>query len=97
MLGWPQVHRILTINAELDCNVYMLDVQTAFLNADVEEEVFVKMAPGYKRSNESGVPLVIKLKKSLYGLRQSPKNLFSTTDHHLGKIGIRSFKSDPCV
>ena len=47
----------------------MLDVSTAFLNAGVEEKVFVKMAPGYERSNESGVPLISKLKKRLYGLR----------------------------
>ena len=39
----------------------------------------------------------MKLEKSLYGLRQSPKNWFSTMDHHLGKIGFRSLKSDPCV
>ena len=59
----------LAIAPELDYEGYMLDVQTAFLNADVEEEVFVKMPPGYERSKESGVPLVIKLKKSLYSLR----------------------------
>ena len=81
--------------AELDYEVYMLDVQTAFLNADVEEEVFFKMGPGYERSNESGVPLVMKLKKSLYGLQQSPKNWFSTKDRHPGKIEFRSLKSDP--
>ena len=50
----------------------MLDVQTAVLNADVEEETFVKMPPGYERSNESRVPFVMKLQKSLYGLRQRP-------------------------
>ena len=65
---------VLPIAAELDYEIYMLDVQTAFLNADVEEEVFVKMDPGYERSNGSEVPLVVKLKKSLYGLRQSPKS-----------------------
>ena len=37
---------VLAIAAELDYEVYMLDVQTAFLNADVDEEGFVKMAPG---------------------------------------------------
>ena len=62
------------IAAVLDYEVYMLNVQTAFLNADVEEERFARMAPGYERSNESGVPLVMKLNKILYGLRQSPKN-----------------------
>ena len=91
------IRMVLAIAVELNYEVYMLDVQTVFLNADVEEEVFVKMAPGYERNNESGVPLVMKLKISLYGLQQSPKNWFSTMDHHLGKIGFRSLKSDPCV
>ena len=36
---------VLAIAAELDYEVYMQDMQTAFLNADVEEEVFVKMSP----------------------------------------------------
>ena len=56
---------VLAIAAELDYEVYMLYVQTAFLNTDAEGEVFVKMAPIYERSNEPGVPLLMKLKKSL--------------------------------
>ena len=56
---------VLAIAAELDYEVYMLNVQTAFLHADVEEEGFVKIIPSYERSNESGVPFVMKLKKSL--------------------------------
>ena len=68
------IRMVLAIAAELDYEVYILEVQTTFLNADVKEEVFVKIAPVYERSNESGVPLVMKLKKSLYGLRQSLKN-----------------------
>ena len=59
--------------------------------------MFCQNSPGYERSNESGVPLVMKLKKSLHGVRQSPKNWFSTMDRHLGKIEFRSLKSDPCV
>ena len=41
------------------------------------------MAPGYEIADKSGVPVVMKLKKSLYGLLQSPKNWFGTMDHHL--------------
>ena len=66
---------MLAITAGLDYEVGMLDVQAKCLNADVEEDVFVKMAPGYETNNEIGVPLVMKLKKSLYGLRQSPTKL----------------------
>ena len=66
---------ILAIAAELDYEVFMLGVQTLLLDADVDGDVFVKMAPGYEIVDISGVPLVMKLKKSLYGLRQSPNNL----------------------
>ena len=40
---------------------------------------------------------MMKLKKSLYDLRQSPKNWFGTMDDHLSKIGFRSLKLDLCV
>ena len=89
---------MLAIAAELDYEVLMLDMQTAFLNAYVEEEVYVKMAPGYETYDKSGIPFVMKLKKSLYGLRPSPKNWFGTMDDHLSNIVFCSFfKSDPCV
>ena len=39
---------MLAIAAELDYELFMLDVQTAFVNADVEEDVFAKMAPATK-------------------------------------------------
>ena len=37
------------------------------------------------------------LNKSLYGLKQSPKNWHSTIDVFLKKIGLRATKSDPCL
>ena len=52
----------------------MLDVQTVLLNADVEEDVSVKMVPGYETSDTAGIIFVIKLQTSLYGLQQSPNN-----------------------
>ena len=88
---------MLAIAAELDYEVFMRYVQTAFLNADVEENVFAKMALGYEIADKSGAPLVMKLKKSLYGLRQSPRNWFGMMDHHLAKIGSRPLQSDPCI
>ena len=58
------IRMVLVIAAELDFEVYILTVLTALLNTDVEGEVFVKLAPDYERSNESGVPLVMKLRKA---------------------------------
>ena len=91
------IRMMLAIAVELEYEVHMLDVRETFLNADVEEDVFVKMAPGYDTNDEAGVPLIMELKKSLYGLIQSPKNWFSTVDVELAAIGFRPLKPDPSV
>ena len=48
------IRTVLAIATELNYEVCMLDVQTAFINARLREEAFDKMPPGYERSNESG-------------------------------------------
>ena len=62
--GYP--HVMLTIAVELEHELFILDVQTAFLNADVEESVLAKMTPGYEMADKSGLPPAMNLKTSLY-------------------------------
>ena len=88
---------VLAIAAELNLEVRQLDVKTAFLYADIEEEVYVKTAPGFKTTNKDGVQLVMKLEKSLYGLAQGPQNWWKTIDPKLIEIGFVPLKSDSCV
>ena len=85
------------IATELDYEVHMLSAQMTFLNANVEEDVFANMALGYETSDEAGVPLVMKLKKSLYGLRQSPNKWLGTMDVELAVISFRPLKSGSCA
>ena len=65
---------VLAIAAEYNLEYWQLDYNTAFLNADDTEEVYVKMAPGYEKFDKIGVPLVRSLSKSLYGFSQTPTN-----------------------
>ena len=55
------------------------------------------MAPGYEEFNDDGVPMVIRLLKSFYGLQQSPRCWYGTVDEDVAEIGFKSLKSDPCV
>ena len=91
------IRMVLAIAAEFGFEYWQLDYNTAFLNAKVEEEVYVKMAPGYEEFSNDGVPMVIRLLKSLYGLRQSPRCWVGTVDKHVAEIGFKSLKSDLCV
>ena len=68
------IRMVLAIAAENNLECWRLDYNTAFLNADVTEEVYVKMAPGYEKFDKIGVPLVRSLSKSLYGFSQTPTN-----------------------
>ena len=75
-----------------------MDVQTEFLNGKFEEDVYTKQAPGFETIDErTNRPLVMKLRKRLYGLRQSPSFSNSTIDKDLRKMGFTSTASDSCV
>ena len=74
-----------------------LDYDTAFLNADVMEEVYVKITLGYEKLDDSGVPMVMRLLKSHYSLRQNPANWWGTIHEHLVETGFKSLTSDSCV
>ena len=91
------VRVVLAIAAQMDWEVRQLDVKTAFLYADIEEEVFVAQPPRFETNdNEKGL-LVMKPRKSLYGVTQSPGNWFHTIDPVLISIGLVPLKSDTCI
>ena len=73
---------LFSLAAYFDWPLHQLDVKNAFLNGILEEEVFMKLPPGF----ETGRNQVCKLKKALYGLKQSPRAWFS----RFGKV-IKSF------
>ena len=65
---------LLSLAANLDWPLHQLDVKNAFLNGDLEEEVYMEVPPGldtYSKNNK-----VCRLRKSLYGLKQSPRAWF---------------------
>ena len=51
-----------------------MDMKTAYLKADTEEEVFMQQPEGFKKFDKQRNPLIWKLKKNLYGLKRSGKN-----------------------
>ncbi|GJX10312.1 zinc finger, CCHC-type containing protein [Tanacetum coccineum] len=72
-----------------------MDVKTTFLNGDLEEEVYMKQPEGFVMPcNEHKV---CKLVKSLYGLKQEPKQWHQKFDEVVLSIGFLLNLSDKCV
>jgi hypothetical protein len=58
---------VISLAAQNSWVIYQLDVKSAFLHGEINEEVFVDQPPGYEqKGNESKV---YRLKKALYGLK----------------------------
>ena len=75
--------------------LHQMDVKTAFLNGELEEVVFMKQPEGFVVQGQEH--LVCRLKKSIYGLKQSPRCWNLTLDRHLQKMGFVPTTSDPCL
>jgi hypothetical protein len=87
------IFRILPIlSSILGLATTQVECTAAFVHADVGEDVYIDMP---KRFSKPGI--VLKLRKSLYGLKQSPRNFFHHLRGKLHDIGFTSSSSDPCL
>ena len=77
--------------------VHQMDVKTAYLNAPIDCELYIEQPEGYERKGPNGEKLVCKLKKSLYGLKQSGRNWNCLWHGHLTQEGFVQSLADPCV
>lgn len=68
------------------------NVKGTFLHAPLEETVIIKTPEGSNRKSP-----YLKLKKSLYGLKQSPKNWYETLTLWIKSQGYQESTSDPCL
>ncbi len=62
---------MLAIRAAMDLEIHQIDVKITFLNGKIEKVIYMDQPEEYVQ--EWKEHLVCKLKKSLYGLKQSPK------------------------
>ncbi|GKA62888.1 zinc finger, CCHC-type containing protein, partial [Tanacetum coccineum] len=65
------IRLLLALAAIHDLVIHQMDVKTAFLNGDLDEEIYMKQPEGFVMPGHESK--VCKSKKSLYGLKQAPK------------------------
>ena len=73
-------------------HIRAFDIDCAFLNAHVEEEVYVRLPPEWREANDSGVKRLV---KALYGLRQAPRAWQKRYEKELTKLGWEACPQEP--
>jgi len=106
--NWTTVRIMLIMSLILNLSTKQVDYTAAFVHADIDEPphfhemsmeeqtqtgVYIEMPRGFEKPGK-----VLKLKKSLYGLKQSPRNFFLHLKSKLETVGLRSEPEiDPCL
>ena len=65
------IGKMLSIATNMNLEVEQLDVKSAFLHGDLEEEMYMHQLKGFIKKGKEN--LVCRLRKSLYGLKQAPR------------------------
>nr|XP_027186068.1 uncharacterized protein LOC113784102 [Cicer arietinum] len=85
------VRLLLALASSHNWHLHQLDVHNAFLNGNVEEEVYIQLPRGLLAHNPN---IVCKLHKSLYGLKQSSRKWFARLSSTLISKGYTQSNSD---
>jgi Reverse transcriptase (RNA-dependent DNA polymerase) len=82
---------LMAIAARFNLELIQYDVANAFVNAEVQEEIYMRMPQGYRTPD-----ILLRLKKALYGLRQAPLLWQKHFTETLRRIGFERVPHEPC-
>ena len=88
VVKYKSLRVLLSFAAADDMEVTQMDVKTAFLHGDLQEEIYMEQPLGYSQTGSTGRVLVCRLKKSLYGLKQAPRCWNAKINTYLKSLGF---------
>ncbi|KAL7476613.1 hypothetical protein ACHAW6_002460 [Cyclotella cf. meneghiniana] len=95
VIQWTTVQSMMVLATRMNLVSAQADITAAFVHAPLgpDEHIYVHQPAGFQLDGD----LVLKLKKSVYGLHQSPQNFFNYLSDHLSAQGLLPSKLDPCL
>ena len=89
------IRLILDIIAHLGLELYQMDVKTAFLNGELDEEIYMSQPMGFEVKGQEHK--MCKLKRSIYGLKQSYRKWYFRFHDSIISHGFEMIEKDHCV
>ena len=95
VVRYSSIRALLAFAVQNNMMIHQMDVVTAFLNGSLSEEIYMEQPPGYIKEGEEN--LVCKLKRSLYGLKQSSRCWNIVFKQYMESINFKQSTADPCI
>ena len=95
VVRFESIRTLMALAVQYNLYLEQMDVTSAFLNGDLNEEIYMAQPEGYILKEAEG--LVCKLNKNLYGLKQSPRCWNYSLDTYLKSINFCQSANDPCM
>jgi hypothetical protein len=86
------VRVLLAVAAAKGCHLHQMDVKNAFLQGELEEQVYMVQPPRFHSGMNTSA--MCRLKKSLYGLTQAPRAWNEKITQQLRKMSFETSKAD---
>ncbi|GAX79328.1 hypothetical protein CEUSTIGMA_g6769.t1 [Chlamydomonas eustigma] len=90
----PSLRFLLSIAAEQEMHLHQMDVKSAFLNAELDEDVYIQLP---RELETGGDRQVYQLQKAVYGLKQAPRAWYNKLKDLLAGLGFQQSEADPAV
>ena len=92
VVKWGTIRTLVALAAFQGWKLFHMDVITAFLNGDLEGEVYISQPQGFVLPGQEH--LVCRLRKALYGLKQAPRAWYAKIDTYLKNQGFTKAAAD---
>lgn len=93
VVRYTSLRFLFALTAKYGTKCYQLDAITAFIQGEVDEQLYMEQPPGFN----DGTGRVCKLNRALYGLKQAGRLWNLKLDAALNIFGLKKCKSDPCI
>ena len=92
---YDSIRSVLAIGTQLNLEIHQMDMKSAFLNGELDEEIFMRQPVGFEDKDHP--EKVCRLNTSLYGLKQSARCWNLVIDSYLKSKHYKQNAADPCV
>jgi hypothetical protein len=88
---------VVAIAVQLNLQVHAVDCKNAFLNGEIDKEIYLEQPEGFEKDGTTRKSHVCRLIKALYGLKQAPLIWNQALNHALLAANFVKLEYEPCI